>query len=259
MRALWNAMVIAARSRPEFIDGTTLVVVLIASPLALAVFYLALSTGDGTADSSAQGAVAAGLAVAGLSSTMSSASLLSTDQVNGTLPFVVTASANRVVVWTGRAAVVSGLGVIGGSVGTAATLTLTGSMPAPAQVLTIFGLIVETAAISSGLGIAIGAAGLVLRDSMLVPNVAEQLIAVLCGAVAPAAVLWTPLQVFSQMVPMSHTIAAGREVISGHPAWSQSIEGAAVGLIWTIVGISTWAWLSRRARRDGSIESMSLG
>jgi len=259
MTAFWNAVVVTVRSRPEFLDRTTALLVLLGGPVVTAVLYLALATGGGTAVGTLEDAVASGLAVAGLSAGMAASALLSSDQHNGTLPFIVVSPTRRTAVWLGRVTVVVGLGVLEGAVGTVATLSVTDTFPPPGVTAAVLGLILEVAVVSVGLGAAIGAAGLVLRDSMLLPNIAEQVIVVLCGAVAPAGVLWPPLQILARGLPLSWSIEAGRAVAEGVVPVAESATAAVVGAMWAVVAVALWTVLERRARRTGAIESMSLG
>ncbi|WIB11616.1 hypothetical protein [Curtobacterium sp. MCPF17_052] len=129
MRGFVNAMVIALRARPEFLNGPTVFVVLIGSPTLLAALYLAVASASGTSSIEPPDAVAAGLAVAGVMSTMSSSSLLSADQVHATLPFIVIAPASRALVWTARVFVVTSIGVVQGIVSVVASFAVTRNAP----------------------------------------------------------------------------------------------------------------------------------
>ncbi|PZE62711.1 hypothetical protein DEJ33_09455 [Curtobacterium sp. MCPF17_047] len=260
MRGFVNAMVIALRARPEFLNGPTVFVVLIGSPTLLAALYLAVASASGTSSIEPPDAVAAGLAVAGVMSTMSSSSLLSADQVHATLPFIVIAPASRALVWTARVFVVTSIGVVQGIVSVVASFAVTRNAPSIAQALPVFGLIVLAAVVSVGLGLSIAALGLVLRDSMLVPNIAEQGLTVLCGAVAPVATLWSPLQSIAQVLPVTHVVAAGRATATGGPPLLlESSFSVIAGIAWGVVGVAIWLVLERHARRTGAIESMSIG
>jgi ABC-type multidrug transport system permease subunit len=259
MAAFWNAIVVTVRSRPEFLDRTTALFVLLGGPIVTAVLYLALATGGGSAAGTLEDAVASGLAVAGVAAGMAASALLASDQHNGTLPFIVVSPTRRAAVWLGRVTVVVGLGVFEGAVGTLATLAVTSTFPPPGVTAAVLGLILEAAVVSVGLGAAIGAAGLVLRDSMLLPNIAEQVVVVLCGAVAPVGVLWPLLQVVARGLPLSWSIEAGRALADGAVPIGASVTSAVVGAGWAAVAVLLWSVLERRARRTGAIESMSLG
>ncbi|WP_282827505.1 ABC transporter permease [Gulosibacter sediminis] len=253
-------MVVSARSRDEFVSLPTALVVLFVGPMVLSILYLALSSGGGGGTLEAPQVIAAGLAVAGLSSTMSASSLLANDQVNGTLAFVVTAPRGHMLVWCGRIAVVAGIGVLQGAVGTAAAFVVIGRAPSASMCLAVLGLLVIASAVSLGFGLTIGAVGLIVRDSMLLPNTAEQLVPVLCGAIAPVAVLWPPLAMVANVIPLTHAIEVGRNLDA---SWAVNLGGLMAagigGVVWAAIGVATWVFLQRRARRTGAIESMAIG
>jgi hypothetical protein len=59
---------------------------------------------------------------------------------------------------------------------------------------------------------------------------------------------------------MTYTIQAGRVIGSDDPqAGLDGALGALVGLAWAVFGIALWSVLEHRARKTGTIESMSLG
>jgi ABC-2 type transport system permease protein len=167
----------------------------------------------------------------------------------GTLAVVVAAPARLLTIFLGRclphivngtlAAVVvfvaSGLVVDAGpGVGAVPRLALAGLCGAVA---------------CTGLGLAIGLAGLVLRDIWLAGNLATLATLILSGAVVPPAALWPALASAAPAVPLHNAIAVAR----GAPLPGLLLElavGAALALI-TVVGLRL---VERRARTTGALD-----
>ena len=258
MRSLPNDILIAARSRPEFLSRTTFFVVVVGSPVVTAVLFLALSTGGSGRGATQGGAVAAGLAVVAISSATMASAFLTTDKLSGTLPFVVLGSRGRPTVWLGRGVVVAGVGIATGLIGTATTLLVAEQGISITEALGLVALVIETAIVSLAMGVAVGAVGLVLRDSLLLSNLAQYLITVLCGAVAPLSVLPSPARAVALLFPMTYTVAAGRSLGQARTAVLYGAAGAMAGLVWAVAGAILWRSLERRSRRTGAIEAMSI-
>lgn len=135
----------------------------------------------------------------------------------------------------------------------------------------IFGVTwtVTSAAVTVGLlalaagttyGLALTLASLVLRRPRwrnVVANVATVTTTLVAGVAFPAAALPGWLQVVGQAVPLTHALAAVREVQAGttESALVPHVGAAvATGLLWFVLAVAGFTVFGERGRRDGSID-----
>ena len=84
----------------------------------------------------------------------------------------------------------------------------------------------------AGFGLVVGALGLRLRDVFTVANPAYFLMLLLCGVNIPLSALPGWMATIGRCLPLTHGIAAAREVAAG------AALGRVAGLIWTEAGIA---------------------
>ena len=122
-------------------------------------------------------------------------------------------------------------------------------------------VIVVSSAGAIGLGFLLGAISLKLGDSLLLANIAEYALPLICGAVAPLSVFPEFISAILQWIPPAAAIQAGR-ALSQHGStpqfWLSIDAGLASGALALLVGVAVWRYLERQARRDGSIESLNI-
>jgi ABC-2 type transport system permease protein len=107
-------------------------------------------------------------------------------------------------------------------------------------------------------GLTLGSVGMRARDVFMIANVAYYLMWLLCGVNIPLDALPSWLAQIGRLMPLTHGIAAAREVAAGASLSSVS------GLVWTEVGVGlAWGttafillrWFEHQGRHRASLET----
>jgi ABC-2 type transport system permease protein len=256
-----SAAFIAYRSLPELGSWKAIATRVLAVPIGAGLFYLALASGGGTAPISASDAIAAGASVGAINAAIAASVLIAHDRFESTLPYLAIASHGRAAAWAGRLTLVTAIGTIAGVVTTVVALSIAGEqLPLESWAAVTLVLLLASAS-AIGLGFLLGAVSLRLSDSLLLANVAEYALPLICGAVAPLSVFPNALAACLRWIPPAGAVEAGRALANegiGHEFWFDLVVSASSGILILIAGTVIWHFLERQARRDGSIESLSI-
>lgn len=253
---------LAFSSLPEFTNRSTAIVRVLAVPAATSLFYLAISSGAGTSPPQAANAVAAAAGVGAVSAAVSASVLVAQDRFDGTLTFLLIAPYARVTAWTGRLLLVAGLGLVMAAVGLVFSLTVTGQSFNFSQWTAIPLVLVVASLGSVGVGYALGAVSLRMRDSLLLANIAEYALPLLAGVVAPVTALPGGLDLVARLIPLTHAIEAGRTMVATGVTssfWVQLLASLILGGIWFVLGWFMWMVLEKRARAAGNVDALAVG
>jgi len=129
----------------------------------------------------------------------------------------------------------------------------------PLSSLPALGLVVCVSVFScTAFGLTLGSIGLRARDVFLIANLAYYMMWLFCGVNIPLSDLPGWMQQVGRMLPLTHGIAAAREIAAGTPLSDVS------GLVWTELGIGVaYAFLAfalvrlfeRQGRRSAALET----
>lgn len=135
-------------------------------------------------------------------------------------------------------------------------LVLRVSLP-PSTWLPLVAVIVVTAFSCTGLGLTGAAIGLRVRETATLSNVILGVLIVFGGAYAAVSALPSWMQEVSKVLPLSHGIAAAREIASGVPfadvLWLLRDE-IVIGLSWAAIGMVLLLFFERESRRHATLE-----
>lgn len=253
---------LAFKSLPEFSTWVTVVVRVLAVPAATSLFYLAISSGAGMAPLQAANAIAAAAGVGAVSAAVAASVLVAQDRFNGTLTYLMIAPYSRISAWTGRFILVAGFGLVMAVIGLSVSLAITGQAFNLSQWAGIPAVLLVASLSSVGVGYALGAVSLRMRDSLLLANVAEYALPLLTGIVAPVSALPGGLEYVARLIPLTHAIEAGRTLVANGVTsafWMQLLAGALTGIVWFVVGWYAWKVLEKRARAAGNVDALAIG
>ena len=122
-------------------------------------------------------------------------------------------------------------------------------------------VLVGIAPAAAGIGLLLGAVSLSLRDNLVLANIAEYVLPLASGVVAPLSALWDPLATAARVIPLSSLIEAGRvgvaEGASGQ-FWDDYALTLGTGVVWLVVAVVVWTRFERRAPREGALDSSGL-
>jgi ABC-2 type transport system permease protein len=118
--------------------------------------------------------------------------------------------------------------------------------------------LIATSYAMSGLGMLVGASGLVGTDINMVMNLAYAALIVLCGVNFPVSELPSVVQRISSLLPLTHGLEAIRHLFDGHlndvPALLLTEIG--LGTIYILGGFMVFHWAEQKARHAGTLELM---
>ncbi|WP_426520655.1 hypothetical protein ACPPVQ_08755 [Diaminobutyricibacter sp. McL0618] len=256
-----SALLIAVRSLPELQSWKTIAIRIGAVPVAAGLFYLALASGGGTTRVGSGDAIAAAASVGAINAAIAANVLIAHDRFESTLPYVTIASRGRTRAWAARLSTVMAIGIAASVVTVIVTLAVAGELRPGCTWVGIVAVLVVSSASAMGLGFLLGALSLIFGDSLLLANIAEYVLPLICGAVAPLSVFPDIVADTLRWIPPASAIEAGRLLANegaGPAFWSALGAAICSGAAALTVGLLAWHSLERRARRDGSIESLSI-
>lgn len=174
-----------------------------------------------------------------------------------TLAIVLTTPARRIPLFLGRAlpVIVNGwavavVGVVGG------VLFLDVSIPASAWP-TLLLVLVAASASCTGLGLALGAVSLRVRETAVLGNVIFCVLLVFCGVNVAMADLPAWMAAIGEWLPLSHGIEAARELANGSSLSSVTdllLLELGVGVLYTALGLALLRYFEEESRRHATLE-----
>ena len=115
-----------------------------------------------------------------------------------------------------------------------------------------------TAASCTAFGMLLGSIGLRAKDYMFAANLAYFLMLLFCGVNIPLDQLPTWMSDIGRCLPLTHGIAAAREVARGASLGSVSglvLTEAAVGISYAVAAYFLFRFLERESRRSAVLEA----
>lgn len=176
----------------------------------------------------------------------------------GTLPALLATPASRVAIFLGRAVPYVLNGIVVSAFGFAAAAVLLHFRP-PADRLPALALATAVSVAScTGLGMMLGSIGLRARDVFLIGNVVNYVVIVLCGVNVPTSLLPEWLRAIGDAMPLTHGIAAARDVVAGRSL--ASVDGLlgteiGIGAAYLVAGYALFRVFEWESRRRASLET----
>src|SRR6185312_11062276 len=130
--------------------------------------------------------------------------------------------------------------------------------PSPSSIPALAVVVIVSVASCTVFGLTIGSVGMRARDVFMSANIAYYLMWLLCGVNIPLDALPGWLAQIGRLMPLTHGIAAGREVAAG--ASLSSVSGlvwteVAVGVAWGTTAFVLVRWFEYEGRRRASLET----
>ena len=149
----------------------------------------------------------------------------------GTLGPLLASPANRVAVFLGRGVPVLANGLVVSVFGFLVGVVFLDFRPGWSQVPALALIVVATTLSCTAFGMLLGSIGLYGKDFFFVANLAYYVLLLFCGVNVPLSVLPGWMADIGRCLPLTHGIAAAREVAAGASLASVS------GLVWAELGI----------------------
>ncbi|HUY08661.1 MAG TPA: ABC transporter permease [Candidatus Dormibacteraeota bacterium] len=176
-----------------------------------------------------------------------------------TLSPILATPANRIALFLGRGLPVLVSGLQTTAFGFLVSALILNFRPAPRALPELALTVLVTTASCTGFGMALGSIGLRARDIWLTANIAYFAMLLLCGVEVPLHQLPGALQVVAHLLPLTHGIAAGRLLATGHhlgAAWPYIWQELVVGAAWATIAFLLFRYFERQGRRTGSFDRL---
>ena len=176
----------------------------------------------------------------------------------GTLGPLLASPANRAAVFLGRGLPVLANRLLVSAFTFGAGVLLLGFRPGLGALPALALILVITVASCTGLGMLLGSIGLRAKDVFFASNLAYFLMLLFCGVNIPLDVLPSWMSLVGRCLPLTHGIAAARDVAAGAPL------SQVAGLVWTEAGVAaayalagfvSFRWLEHASRRSAVLDT----
>ena len=175
-----------------------------------------------------------------------------------TLAPLLASPANRFALFMGRSLPVLANGLLVSAFTFAAGFLLLGFRPGLSALPSLVLIVVVTVTSCTCFGMLLGSIGLRAKDFFFAANLAYFLMLLFCGVNIPLDVLPGWMSFVGRCLPLTHGIAAAREVASG------ASLGHVAGLVWTEAGVAAayalagfllFRFLERESRRNAVLDA----
>ena len=200
-----------------------------------------------------------GIQVCAMSAVFGMALTVGGERWTQTLGSILATPANRAAIFLGRALPNIVNGVFVSIFGLIVSSALLDYRPAVGAVPAIAFLVVLCTVTCSAFGLAVGALGLRFRDVFMIANPAYFLMLLLCGVNVPLDRLPDWMATIGSGLPLTHGIAAARDVAAGSSLADVSTlvgKEAAVGAAWALVSYGMIRFFEFEGRRRATLETM---
>ena len=231
---------------------------MLAAPLFQILFFVYLGRATGVG-SSTFFVVGNSIQICSMSGIYGMTMALANERQFQTLSPILATPANRIALFLGRGLPVLAAGLQTSAFGFLVSALILNFRPAPSALPELALTVLITTASCTGFGMALGSIGLRARDIWLTANIAYFTMLLLCGVEVPLHQLPGVLRVVAQLLPLTHGIAAGRLLASGHhlgAAWPYIWEELAVGAAWATLAFLLFSFFERQGRRTGSFDRL---
>ncbi|MGC2192323.1 MAG: ABC transporter permease [Candidatus Dormiibacterota bacterium] len=257
-RVFFIGGVISYRALFYWITPWQYIPTMLAAPLFQILFfvYLGRATGVGTTTFFVVGN---SIQICSMSGIYGMTMALANERQFQTLSPILATPANRIALFLGRGLPVLVSGLQTTAFGFLVSALILNFRPSPSALPMLALTVLITTASCTGFGMALGSIGLRARDIWLTANIAYFAMLLLCGVEVPLRQLPGALQVVAHLLPLTHGIAAGRLLATGHhlgAAWPYIWEELLVGLAWATIAFLLFAYFERQGRRTGSFDRL---
>ncbi|HEY7197594.1 MAG TPA: ABC transporter permease [Gaiellaceae bacterium] len=250
--------VIAYRALFNWISPWMYIPTMFGSPLFQILFFTYLGRYSGVEDDSFF-IVGNAVQVCAMSSVYAMTMTIANERWFATLSPLLATPANRLALFLGRGFPVLANGLLVSAFGFFVGWALLDFDPAAGSIPPLVLVVVVTVTSCTAFGMLLGSLGLRARDVFFAANLAYFLMLLFCGVNVPIEELPGWMQTISSGIPLTHGIAAAREVASGATLSSVSdlvLKEAAVGLCYAVAAYGLFRFFEAESRRRATLETM---
>jgi ABC-2 type transport system permease protein len=231
---------------------------MLGSPLFQILFFTYLGRYAASSQGDAFFVVGNAIQVCSMSAVYAMTMSVANERQFGTLGPLLATPANRAAIFLGRALPVLASGILVSAFGFLVGRLLTNFDPPLSAVPALALIVVVTTFSCTGLGMVLGSIGLRGKDFFFAANLAYYLLLLFCGVVVPLSAMPGWMAAIGRCLPLTHGIAAARQVAAGAPL--SSVAGLVwtelgIGVVYGVVGFVSFRLLEYESRRSAVLDS----
>ena len=257
LRIFFVGGVIAFRGLFNWIRPAMYIPTMLGSPLFQLIFFTKLGQ-YAHAQSRDFYIVGNSVQVCAMSSVYGMTMAISNERQMQTLGPLLASPANRAAIFLGRGVPVLANGLIVSAFTFAVGALLLGFHPGAAAIPALVLIVVVTVASCTCFGMLLGSVGLRAKDVFFAANLAYFLMLLFCGVNIPLSVLPGWMSFVGRCLPLTHGIAAAREVAAGasltHVSGLVATE-AGIAVAYAAVGFFLFRFFERESRRAAVLDA----
>jgi len=195
---------------------------------------------------------------AGMAGIYASVFTIGNDRFYGTLGPLLASPASRAALFTGRALPIVANGLFVSAFGFVVGWAFLDFEPPLGSLLPLALVILVSAFATTAFGMLLGSIGLRTKDILLISNLAYFLMWLFCGVNVPLDTLPGWMQIVGEGLPVTHAVAAARELIDGAAlgsVWRLVAAEAGIGAGYLIAAFALFRVFEREARRHATLET----
>jgi ABC-2 type transport system permease protein len=250
--------VISFRALFNWIKPWIYIPTMLGSPLFQIVFFVYLGRYANTGQDDAFFIVGNAVQVCAMSSVYGMTMAVANERQFGTLGPLLASPANRVAVFLGRGVPVLANGLVVSFFGFLVGIVLLGFRPATSTLPALVFDVIVTAASCTAFGMVLGSIGLYGKDFFFAANLAYYVMLLFCGVNVPLSVLPGWMAAIGRCLPLTHGIAAARQIAEGAPLSSVSglvLTEAGIGVAYAAAGYLLFRALEGASRRRAVLDT----
>jgi ABC-2 type transport system permease protein len=257
VRIFFVGGVIAYRGLFNWIRPSMYIPTMLIGPLFQILFFAYLGRYSGLKDD-AFFVVGNAIQASAMSAVFAGTMTIANERHYQTLSPLLATPANRFALFMGRSLPVVASGLLVSAWGFLMGRLLLDFDPPLSSIPALALVTVVSVASCTAFGLTIGSIGMRARDVFMSANIAYYLMWLLCGVNIPLDALPGWLSQIGRLLPLTHGIAAGREIAAGAslssvsgPVWTELGVGAA----WAAAAFALVRWFEFEGRRRASLET----
>ena len=258
LRVFFVGGVISFRALFNWIKPTLYIPTLLGAPLFQILFFTYLGRYAATGESDAFFIVGNAVQVCCMAAVYGMTMAVANERQFGTLGPLLASPANRLAVFLGRGVPVLANGFLVSGFGFVVGVVLLDFHPAAGAWPAIAAIVLVTTASCTAFGMLLGSIGLYGKDFFFVANLAYYLLLLFCGVNVPLSTLPVWMADVGRCLPLTHGIAAAREVAAG--ASFGDVSGLvatelAIGACYAVAGFALFRVLEWASRRSAVLDT----
>ena len=257
-RVFFVGGLISFRALFNWISPSLYIPTMLGAPLFQILFFTYLGRYAQAGESDAFFVVGNAIQVCAMAAVYGMTMAVANERQYGTLGPLLASPGNRAAIFLGRGVPVLVNGLAISAFGFLVGVVFLDFRPAAGAWPALAVVVLVTTASCTAFGMLLGSIGLYGRDFFFVANLAYFLMLLFCGVNVPLSVLPGWMSAISRCLPLTHGIAAAREIAAGASLGSVAglvLTELAIGAAWAAAGFALFRLLEQASRRRAVLDT----